>query len=72
MITKNVESLERLDRDYDEIKEIVVSLKSKGVKIQFLNVPFLNVSTGNVLLDKVMFDIFLSLNGCSFLFQRQD
>ncbi|MBO0422684.1 recombinase family protein [Enterococcus plantarum] len=55
------ESLERLGRDYDEIKETVVSLKSKGVKVQFLDAPFLNFDTGNELLDKAMFDMFLSL-----------
>jgi len=55
------ESLERLGRDYDEIKETVVSLKNKGVKVQFLDAPFLNFDTGNELLDKAMFDMFLSL-----------
>ncbi|WYJ84979.1 hypothetical protein A5866_000037 [Enterococcus sp. 12C11_DIV0727] len=55
------ESLGGLGRDYDEIKETLVSLKSKGVKVQFLDAPFLNFNTGNELIDKAMFDIFLSL-----------
>lgn len=55
------ESLERLGRDYDEIKETVLSLKNKGVQVQFLDAPFLNFDTGNELLDKAMFDMFLSL-----------
>lgn len=55
------ESLDRLGRDYDDIKETVIYLRTKNIGIRFLDAPFLNFDTGNDLLDKAMFDMFLSL-----------
>lgn len=56
-----VVSLDRLGRDYEDIKATVQYLKDKGVRINILDAPFLNFDTGNDLLDKAMFDMFLSL-----------
>jgi DNA invertase Pin-like site-specific DNA recombinase len=55
------DSLDRLGRDYDDIKETVLYFRSNNIEVNFLDAPFLNFNTGNVLLDKAMFDMFLSL-----------
>lgn len=56
-----VTSLDRLGRNYDDIKSTVSELHSKNVSLKILDAPFLNFDTGNNLLDKAMFDMFLSL-----------
>ncbi|MGX7239131.1 recombinase family protein [Enterococcus phoeniculicola] len=56
-----VTSLDRLGRNYDDIKSTVSELHSKNVALKILDAPFLNFNTGNRLLDKAMFDMFLSL-----------
>lgn len=56
-----VVSLDRLGRNYDDIKEVVKQLKDKGVSVNIMDAPFLNFNTGNDLLDQAMFDMFLSL-----------
>jgi DNA invertase Pin-like site-specific DNA recombinase len=56
-----VTSLDRLGRNYDDIKSTVSELHSKNVTLKILDAPFLTFNTGNKLLDKAMFDMFLSL-----------
>lgn len=56
-----VASLERLGRNYEDIKQTVAFMKQKNVSLQILDAPFLNFNTGNELLDTAMFDMFLSL-----------
>ncbi|MBO0477971.1 recombinase family protein [Vagococcus sp. DIV0080] len=56
-----VTSLDRLGRNYDDIKDTVTYFKSKKVKISILDAEFLNFNTENDLLDTAMFDMFLSL-----------
>lgn len=56
-----VSSLDRLGRNYDDIKETVARLSKQRVTIQILDAPFLNFNTGNSSMDKAMFDMFLSL-----------
>lgn len=56
-----VASLDRLGRNYEDIKQTVAFMKQKNVSLQILDAPFLNFNTGNELLDTAMFDMFLSL-----------
>lgn len=59
--TLYVDSLDRLGRNYDELKTTVEQLKNKNVNLHIEDAPFLNFNTGNETLDKAMFDMFLSL-----------
>lgn len=54
-------SLDRLGRSYEDIKGVVQELSEKEVSLKVLDADFLNFNTGNSLLDKTMFDMFLSL-----------
>ena len=56
-----VSSLDRLGRDYQDIKEIVRQLQQRCIKLTIIDAPFLNFNTGNNTLDTAMFDMFLSL-----------
>lgn len=56
-----VSSLDRLGRNYEDIKKTVTFMKKKNVSLQIIDAPFLNFDTGNELLDTAMFDMFLSL-----------
>ena len=56
-----VASLDRLGRDYQDIKEIVRQLQHNGIKLTIVDAPFLKFNTGNTTLDTAMFDMFLSL-----------
>ncbi|OAV66171.1 putative transposon Tn552 DNA-invertase bin3 [Bacteroidales bacterium Barb6] len=56
-----VSSLDRLGRNYEDVKATVTELKNKGVSIDILDAQFLNFNTGNKTLDSAMFDMFLSL-----------
>lgn len=58
-----VASLDRLGRDYSDIKETVRLLQEEKVKLNVLDAPFLRLSTGNQTLDKAMTDMFISLLG---------
>lgn len=58
-----VASLDRLGRDYQDIKEIVRQLQQRCIKLTIVDAPFLNFNTGNNTLDTAMFDMFLSLLG---------
>lgn len=58
-----VTSLDRLSRNYDDIKSIVSDIQKKKAKILVLDSAFLNFDTGNETMDKAMFDMFLSLLG---------
>lgn len=58
-----VSSLDRLGRDYQDIKEIVRQLQQRCIKLTIIDAPFLNFNTGNNTLDTAMFDMFLSLLG---------
>ena len=54
-------SLDRLGRDYEDIKNTVAFMKQKKVALKILDAQFLDFNTGNELLDTAMFDMFLSL-----------
>jgi DNA invertase Pin-like site-specific DNA recombinase len=56
-------SLDRLGRDYEDIKNTVAFMKQKksSVALKILDAQFLDFNTGNELLDTAMFDMFLSL-----------
>lgn len=56
-----VTSLDRLGRDYEDIKNTVAFMKQNKVSLKVLDAQFLNFNTGNDLLDTAMFDMFLSL-----------
>ncbi|WP_350356818.1 recombinase family protein (plasmid) [Lactococcus lactis] len=56
-----VTSLDRLGRNYEDIKNTVAVMKQKQVSLNIMDAPFLNFNTGNDLLDTAMFDMFLSL-----------
>ncbi|WP_148881732.1 recombinase family protein [Streptococcus sp. Marseille-P7376] len=58
-----ISSLDRLGRDYQDIKEIVRQLQQRRIKLTIIDAPFLNFNTGNNTLDTAMFDMFLSLLG---------
>jgi|SRR5690625_819972 len=58
-----VVSLDRLGRDYSDIKETVRLLQEKNVQLTVLDAPFLKFNTGNQTLDKAMADMFISLLG---------
>lgn len=54
-------SLDRLGRDYLQIKETLDWLHSRQIRLRILDAPFLNFETGNDVLDKALFDIVVSL-----------
>lgn len=56
-----VASLDRLGRNYEDIRSSVTLLMDKGVNVKVLDAPFLEFNTENETLDKAMFDMFLSL-----------
>lgn len=56
-----VSSLDRLGRDYDDVKRVLDTLNKKKVKVRVLDAPFLNFNTGNETLDKALFDMLTSL-----------
>ena len=56
-----VTSLDRLGRDYDDIKNTVAFMKQKNIDLKILDAQFLDFNTGSELLDNAMFDMFLSL-----------
>lgn len=56
-------SLDRLSRNYKDLKDIIQIIKDKGGTLTILDAPFLNFNTNNPTLDTAMFDIFLSLLG---------
>lgn len=56
-----VASLDRLGRNYEDIKNTVAFMKQKKVSLKILDAQFLEFNTGNELLDTAMFDMFLSL-----------
>lgn len=56
-----ISSLDRLGRNYEDIKKTVDLLHKKKVQITIFDAPFLNFDTGNPNLDKAMYDMFLSL-----------
>lgn len=58
-----VVSLDRLGRDYEDIKETVRLLQEKNVQLTVLDAPFLKFNTGNPTLDKAMADMFISILG---------
>ena len=58
-----IASLDRLSRNYKDLKDIIQIIKDKGATLTILDAPFLNFNTNNPTLDTAMFDIFLSLLG---------
>lgn len=64
-----IASLDRLSRDYDDIKKTIQLLQEKEVKLIVLDSPFLNFNSGNAAIDKLMFDMLLSL--LSFVAQNE-
>ena len=55
--------LDRLSRNYKDLKDIIQIIKDKGATLTIADAPFLNLNTGNSTLDTAMFDIILSLLG---------
>lgn len=55
--------LDRLSRNYKDLKDIIQIIKDKGATLTIVDAPFLNLNTGNSTLDTAMFDIILSLLG---------
>lgn len=58
-----IASLDRLSRNYKDLKEIIQMIRDKGSTLTIVDAPFLNFNTGNSTLDIAMFDILLSLLG---------
>lgn len=58
-----VVSLDRLGRNYTDIKKTVRLLQEKNVRLTVMDAPFLNFNTSNQTLDKAMSDMFISLLG---------
>lgn len=56
-----VSSLDRLGRNYDDVKEVLEFCKRKNIGVDVLDAPFLNFNTGNESLDKALFDMLTSL-----------
>lgn len=54
-------SLDRIGRNYEDIKETLTQLKTKGVQVKILDAPFLDFNTGNETLDKALFDMLTSM-----------
>ncbi|MGX7078511.1 recombinase family protein [Globicatella sanguinis] len=57
------QSLDRLGRNYDEIKQVITHLQQNDIGLEILDAPFLKFNTGNETLDKAMFDMMISLLG---------
>ena len=55
-----ITSLDRLSRNYKDLKDIIQIIKDKGAILTIVDAPFLNFNTNNPTLDTAMFDIFLS------------
>lgn len=64
-----IASLDRLSRNYDDIQSIVKQLRDKGVKLTVLDMQYLNINTGNDVMDKMLFDMFISV--MSFVSQNE-
>lgn len=58
-----VSSLDRLGRNYNDIKETIKTLRTKGIEIKIIDAPFLEFNTGNKILDLAMYDMLISLLG---------
>lgn len=56
-----VSSLDRLGRNYNDVKDVLDYLNTKGVKVEILDAPFLNFNTGNETLDRALFDMLTSM-----------
>ena len=54
-------SLDRLSRNYNDLKSVIATLHKKGVK--FISDDLPNMQTDNALLNDVMMDMFISLLG---------
>ena len=55
------DSLDRLGRDYEQIKKVLTYLKLNSIHVKILDAPFLNFDTGNATLDSALFDMLTSL-----------
>lgn len=64
-----VTSLDRLSRNYDDIRETISQLRAQGIKFEAIEQPYLNFNTGNTELDKFTSDLFLGL--MSFIAQNE-
>lgn len=58
-----VVSLDRLGRNYLDVKETVRILHENNIQLTVLDAPFLKFNTGNQTLDQAMSDMFISLLG---------
>ena len=54
-------SVDRLSRNYNDLKSVIATLHKKGVK--FISDDLPNMQTDNALLNDVMMDMFISLLG---------
>lgn len=55
-----VSSLDRLGRDYADIKKVLEYCNKNNIKIDILDAPFLNFNTGNETLNQTLFDMMTS------------
>lgn len=54
--------LDRLSRNYDDLKEIMTTLRNKGVNVVFTDEKALeSISNSDTLMDKAIFDIFIAM-----------
>lgn len=58
-----VDSLDRLGRNYNDIKNILYQLKQKKVKVKILDAPLINLNTNDDGLNEALFDMFLAILG---------
>lgn len=56
-----VSSLDRLGRNYEDIKEMLELFNQKEINVEILDAPFLKFNTGNKTLDKALFDMLTSM-----------
>lgn len=56
-----VSSLDRLGRNYNDVKDVLDYLNKKSVAVEILDAPFLNFNTGNETLDRALFDMLTSM-----------
>lgn len=55
-----VSSLDRLGRNYQDVKKVLEHCNRHNIKVDILDAPFLNFNTGNETLDQTLFDMMTS------------
>jgi DNA invertase Pin-like site-specific DNA recombinase len=64
-----VSSLDRLSRDYNDLKNVIKQLHDKQVRLEVADMEMLNLQTGNDLMDEFLFDTIVGL--LSFVAQNE-